>query len=153
MARPATTEFLTDLLELRLMVEPGAASLAAEPASAVQHATLEAVYADMAEHAPRLPEDELAFVRADLSRRLWMRHPDEVFRAVVPVSPAWSTCEHIAEWSDAHTRGSATRSSWAWRRSRASPAGLGRVRRSPDHVMAGRVRRLDCAVRKLEAVE
>jgi hypothetical protein len=29
----------------------------------------------MAEHAPRLPEDELAFVGAYLSRRLGMRRP------------------------------------------------------------------------------
>jgi DNA-binding FadR family transcriptional regulator len=64
--KAAAPEFLGDLLELRLMVEPGAASLAAERASDEQLATLEASYAGMAEHAPRLPEMERAFVDADL---------------------------------------------------------------------------------------
>jgi DNA-binding FadR family transcriptional regulator len=65
-----TPDFLTDLLELRLMVEPGAAALAAERASAEQLATLEAAYAGMADHAARLPEDEDAFVQADLTFHL-----------------------------------------------------------------------------------
>jgi DNA-binding FadR family transcriptional regulator len=64
------TEFLNDLLELRLMVEPGAASLAAERASDEQLAVLESAYAGMAEHAPHLPTDEEAFVQADLTFHL-----------------------------------------------------------------------------------
>jgi DNA-binding FadR family transcriptional regulator len=63
-------DFLTDLLELRHMVEPGAAALAAERADEDQLATLEAAYAGMAEHAARLPEDEAAFVQADLTFHL-----------------------------------------------------------------------------------
>jgi DNA-binding FadR family transcriptional regulator len=66
----ATPDFLTDLLELRLMVEPGAAALAAERATAEQLAILEAAYAGMADHAARLPEDEHAFVQADLTFHL-----------------------------------------------------------------------------------
>ncbi len=66
----AVPEFLNDLLELRLMVEPGAAQLAAERASDEQLATLEAAYAGMAEHAPRLPGAEQAFVDADLTFHL-----------------------------------------------------------------------------------
>lgn len=58
--------FLGDLLELRLMVEPGAAQLAAERASAEQIAALELAYAGMEENASRLPEAEDAFVEADL---------------------------------------------------------------------------------------
>jgi DNA-binding FadR family transcriptional regulator len=63
-------EFLKDLLELRLMVEPGAASLAAERASDEQLAVLESAYAGMAEHAPRLPDEEDSFVQADLAFHL-----------------------------------------------------------------------------------
>lgn len=63
-------DFLTDLLELRLMVEPGAAALAAERATADQLAALEAAYTGMAEHAPRLPAAEHAFVQADLTFHL-----------------------------------------------------------------------------------
>lgn len=63
-------DFLTDLLELRHMVEPGAAALAAERATTEQIATLEAAYAGMADHAERLPEDEYAFVQADLTFHL-----------------------------------------------------------------------------------
>jgi DNA-binding FadR family transcriptional regulator len=66
----ATPEFLDDLLELRLMVEPGAAQLAAERASDQQVATLEDAYEGMAEHAPRLPEAARAFVDADLTFHL-----------------------------------------------------------------------------------
>ncbi|WP_307796116.1 FadR/GntR family transcriptional regulator [Amycolatopsis sp. 195334CR] len=66
----AAPEFLNDLLELRLMVEPGAAQLAAERATPEQVATLEAAYAGMAEHAPRLPEQEQSFVDADLTFHL-----------------------------------------------------------------------------------
>ncbi|HKS44538.1 MAG TPA: FadR/GntR family transcriptional regulator [Amycolatopsis sp.] len=58
--------FLGDLLELRLMVEPGAAQFAAERATAEQLAELEAAYAGMASNAPRLPEAEDVFVSADL---------------------------------------------------------------------------------------
>jgi DNA-binding FadR family transcriptional regulator len=62
--------FLTDLLELRLMVEPGAAQLAAERATPEQLAALEAAYAAMAEHTPGLPATERAFVQADLTFHL-----------------------------------------------------------------------------------
>jgi DNA-binding FadR family transcriptional regulator len=66
----AAPEFLDELLELRLMVEPGAARLAAERASEEQLAALDAAYAGMAEHAPALPEAERAFVDADLAFHL-----------------------------------------------------------------------------------
>ncbi len=66
----ATPEFLDDLLELRLMVEPAAAQLAAERADDEQLAMLEAAYAGMAEHAPLLPKAEAAFVEADLAFHL-----------------------------------------------------------------------------------
>jgi DNA-binding FadR family transcriptional regulator len=66
----AAEDFLTDLLELRLMVEPSAAALAAERATDEQLATLEAAYTDMAEHAPGLPATERAFVTADLTFHL-----------------------------------------------------------------------------------
>ncbi|HET6504201.1 MAG TPA: FadR/GntR family transcriptional regulator [Amycolatopsis sp.] len=68
--RIADREFLHDLLELRLMVEPGAAQLAAERVSAPQLATLEAAYQAMAAHSPGLPEAEEAFVEADLEFHL-----------------------------------------------------------------------------------
>jgi DNA-binding FadR family transcriptional regulator len=64
------TEFLNDLLELRLMVEPGTSALAAERASDAQIAVLESAYAGMAEHAPNLPDEEDAFVQADLTFHL-----------------------------------------------------------------------------------
>jgi DNA-binding FadR family transcriptional regulator len=64
------TAFLNDLLELRLMVEPGAAQLAAERASEEQIAVLESAYDGMATHAPRLPDEEDAFVQADLTFHL-----------------------------------------------------------------------------------
>jgi DNA-binding FadR family transcriptional regulator len=63
-------DFLTDLLELRHMVEPEAAALAAERADENQLATLEAAYAGMADHAARLPEHADAFVKADLTFHL-----------------------------------------------------------------------------------
>lgn len=63
----AAPDFLDDLLELRLMVEPGAARLAAERASEEQLATLEAAYAGMAEHAS---EADRSFVDADLAFHL-----------------------------------------------------------------------------------
>jgi DNA-binding FadR family transcriptional regulator len=66
----APPEFLGDLLELRLMVEPGAAQLAAERATEAQLAELDAAYAEMAEHAPHLPAGERAFVQADLTFHL-----------------------------------------------------------------------------------
>src|SRR5882757_11318980 len=50
-------EFLKDLLELRLMVEPGASQLAAARSSDEQIAVLETAYAAMASHASRLPEE------------------------------------------------------------------------------------------------
>ena len=68
--RAAAPDFLDDLLELRLMVEPGAARLAAERATEEQLADLEAAYAGMAEHAPELPAAEQAFVDADLTFHL-----------------------------------------------------------------------------------
>jgi DNA-binding FadR family transcriptional regulator len=66
----ADVSFLGDLMELRLMVEPGAARLAAERADEQQIATLEAAYAGMAAHADQLPADENAFVEADLAFHL-----------------------------------------------------------------------------------
>ncbi|WP_394846969.1 FadR family transcriptional regulator [Pendulispora brunnea] len=66
----ADPAFLEDLLELRLMVEPAAAQLAAERASAEHIATLESSYAAMAKYAPRLPKAEAAFVEADLTFHL-----------------------------------------------------------------------------------
>lgn len=63
----AVPDFLDDLLELRLMVEPGAARLAAERASDEQIATLEAAYAGMADHAL---EADRSFVDADLTFHL-----------------------------------------------------------------------------------
>jgi len=63
-------EFLKDLLELRLMVEPGASQLAAARSSDEQIAVLETAYAAMASHASRLPEERLAFVKADLAFHL-----------------------------------------------------------------------------------
>jgi DNA-binding FadR family transcriptional regulator len=57
-------------MELRLMVEPGAAHLAAERADDEQIAILEAAYAGMAAHADYLPAEEDAFVEADLAFHL-----------------------------------------------------------------------------------
>jgi DNA-binding FadR family transcriptional regulator len=62
--------FLNDLMELRLMVEPGAARLAAQRADADQITQLEVAYAGMAAHADRLPTEEDAFVAADLAFHL-----------------------------------------------------------------------------------
>lgn len=69
-SRLARADFLTDLLELRLMVEPGAAQLAAERASEEQIAELESAYQRMHQHAPELPEHEEVFVEADLAFHL-----------------------------------------------------------------------------------
>lgn len=66
----ANADFLADLLELRLMVEPGAARLAAERSEPALVAKLESAYARMESHAPRLPETEHAFVEADLEFHL-----------------------------------------------------------------------------------
>jgi len=63
-------EFLKDLLELRLMVEPGASQLAADRATDDQIAVLETAYAAMASHASRLPAEGTAFVKADLAFHL-----------------------------------------------------------------------------------
>jgi DNA-binding FadR family transcriptional regulator len=68
--RAADLAFLQDLMELRLMVEPGAARLAAERADENQIAMLQAAYEGMAIHASRLPDDEDAFVEADLTFHL-----------------------------------------------------------------------------------
>ncbi|WP_246127546.1 FadR/GntR family transcriptional regulator [Amycolatopsis rhizosphaerae] len=62
--------FLGDLLELRLMVEPGAARLAAERATPEQLAVLENAYGRMESHAPKLPGAEEEFVAADLAFHL-----------------------------------------------------------------------------------
>lgn len=62
--------FLDDLLELRLMVEPGAAGLAAERATDEHVATLESAYVGMAELAPHLPANADTFVQADLDFHL-----------------------------------------------------------------------------------
>lgn len=66
----ADLAFLNDLMELRLMVEPGAARLAAERADEQQIALLEAAYAGMAAHADNLPAEEDSFVEADLAFHL-----------------------------------------------------------------------------------
>lgn len=66
----ADGQFLADLLELRLMVEPGAAGLAAERSGPDLVAKLESAYARMAAHAPLLPEGEDEFVQADLEFHL-----------------------------------------------------------------------------------
>ncbi|HVV18320.1 MAG TPA: FadR/GntR family transcriptional regulator [Pseudonocardiaceae bacterium] len=66
----ADIAFLNDLMELRLMVEPGAARLAAERADEQQVALLEAAYAGMAAHADNLPAEEDSFVEADLAFHL-----------------------------------------------------------------------------------
>ncbi len=66
----ADPAFLLDLLELRLMVEPGAAELAAQRASEEQLRMLEEAYAGMAKNAARLPAKEKSFVNADLEFHL-----------------------------------------------------------------------------------
>ncbi len=66
----ADLAFLNDLMELRQMVEPAAARLAAERADEQQIADLEAAYLGMATHADNLPADETAFVEADLTFHL-----------------------------------------------------------------------------------
>lgn len=68
--RISNLEFLEDLLELRLMVEPAAARLAATKATDAQLDELDAAYRGMAEHAPGLPESEDLFVAADLAFHL-----------------------------------------------------------------------------------
>jgi DNA-binding FadR family transcriptional regulator len=69
-SRAADREFVRDLLELRLMVEPGAARLAAERATAEQLDELETAYSGMARHAESLPATAEEFVRADLAFHL-----------------------------------------------------------------------------------
>lgn len=66
----ADRTFLGDLMELRLMVEPGAARLAAERADEDQISQLEAAFAGMAAHADNLPDEEESFVAADLAFHL-----------------------------------------------------------------------------------
>ncbi len=68
--RIADPRFLSDLLELRMMVEPEAARQAAENATEAQVAELEAAYAVMAHNAPDLPATEDEFVEADLAFHL-----------------------------------------------------------------------------------
>ncbi|HEU5472246.1 MAG TPA: FadR/GntR family transcriptional regulator [Actinophytocola sp.] len=68
--RPADPQFLRELFELRLMVEPGAACLAADRITPEQARTLESAYLAMAEYAPQLPEREAEFVEADLTFHL-----------------------------------------------------------------------------------
>lgn len=62
--------FLNDLMELRIMVEPGAARLAAERADEQLISQLETAYTGMAAHADHLPDDEESFVAADLAFHL-----------------------------------------------------------------------------------
>jgi DNA-binding FadR family transcriptional regulator len=66
----ADLAFLSDLMELRQMVEPAAARLAAERADEQQLADLEVAYQGMALHADNLPAAEAAFVEADLAFHL-----------------------------------------------------------------------------------
>lgn len=68
--RVSHLDFLEDLLELRLMVEPAAARLAADRASEAQLGELDDAYRGMAEYAPGLPEAEDEFVAADLAFHL-----------------------------------------------------------------------------------
>lgn len=68
--RIADITFLTDLLDLRQMVEPSAAKLAAERASEEQIAALDAAYQGMAESSGDLTDREAAFVDADLTFHL-----------------------------------------------------------------------------------
>lgn len=62
----ADRAFVGDLLELRLIVEPGAAALAAERASRDELAALDAAYSTMAAHASDMPETARVFIEADL---------------------------------------------------------------------------------------
>ncbi len=62
--------FVRDLLELRLIVEPGAARLAAERVDGAQIQAMSAAYDAMAEHAARLPQASEEFVAADLAFHL-----------------------------------------------------------------------------------
>jgi DNA-binding FadR family transcriptional regulator len=66
----ADVRFLSELLELRLMVEPGAASLAAERATEAQITALGNAYDGMAEHAKNLPGTAEDFVASDLAFHL-----------------------------------------------------------------------------------
>lgn len=68
--RAADVAFLSDLLDLRQVVEPAAARLAAERASDEQIAELETAYRGMAENAADLAKHETAFVDADLAFHL-----------------------------------------------------------------------------------
>lgn len=63
-----------DLLQLRQMVEPEAARLAAGRASESQLAALTSAYEGMAEHAPGLPATQEEFVSADLAFHLTLLH-------------------------------------------------------------------------------
>ncbi|MGF6886931.1 DNA-binding FadR family transcriptional regulator [Nocardia sp. GAS34] len=64
------SSFVRDLLELRLIVEPGAARLAAERVDPAQIAAMTTAYDAMAEHASQLPERSSEFVAADLAFHL-----------------------------------------------------------------------------------
>ncbi len=69
-SRAGDATFLAHLLELRLVVEPGAAAFAAARATEEQLLTLQTAYDGMAEHADDLPASEDEFVRADLAFHL-----------------------------------------------------------------------------------
>ncbi len=62
--------FVRDLLELRLMVEPGAARMAAQRVDSEQIDAMTQAYEAMAEAAARLPEAAEEFVAADLAFHL-----------------------------------------------------------------------------------
>jgi DNA-binding FadR family transcriptional regulator len=68
--RAADVTFLGDLLDLRQVVEPAAAGLAAERATDGQIEELAAAYAGMAHNAEDLVANEAAFVDADLAFHL-----------------------------------------------------------------------------------
>jgi len=68
--RAADVTFLSDLLDLRQVVEPAAARLAAERATDDQIDGLAAAYQGMADNAEDLDTDERAFVDADLAFHL-----------------------------------------------------------------------------------
>jgi DNA-binding FadR family transcriptional regulator len=69
-SRVRDDQFVRDLLELRLIVEPGVARLAARRADADQVARLSAACAEMEESAPDLPASEARFIAADLAFHL-----------------------------------------------------------------------------------
>lgn len=67
-------QFVRDLLELRLLVEPQVARLAAERATPAEVDRLSVAAIAMEETAPRLPASESEFIAADLDFHLTLFH-------------------------------------------------------------------------------